>query len=60
MHDKAIGRAALHEKLAYLKALAKETGDDLMATAYWTETLPIEWTKEQKALIEGMKRMGAH
>ena len=60
MHDKAIGRAPLHEKLAYLKAFAKETGDDLVATAYWMEALPIEWTKKQKALIEGMKRIGAH
>lgn len=45
----------IHEKLAYLKDLAKETGDDLVATAYWMESLPIEWDEEQRALIEEMK-----
>lgn len=50
----------LAEKLAHLKAVAEAKGDDLAAAAYWLEELPIEWTEEQKAVIEGMKRMGAH
>ncbi len=50
----------LHEKLERLKAMARENGDDLCEFAYWMEGLPIEWTEQQKALIEGMKRAGAH
>ena len=55
-----IGKAPLHEKLAFLKQLAEKTGDDLVAAAYWLERLPIKWTEEDRRLMEEMKRTGAH
>lgn len=50
----------IEEKVAYLKQVAQENGDDLMSVVYWLETLPIEWTEEDRKLTEAIKKAGSH